>query len=293
MIKINKTQPVQCYFIYEGTSREEDKCESETQNACTYFESENYNPDERCEYTFKTGIYGNKKWKKQLLEDQFNKCCFCESKVAHVDAGDVEHFRPKGGYKQSNSDSLQKPGYYWLAYKWDNLLIACQRCNRREKLNLFPLLNSDDRACPTNKNISIERPVFINPSIDNPENFIKFNFEQPFGIDGEERGQRTLDELDLVNNESLNEIRRSHLDRAKGLIDTINIIFYFLDQPDDDISDVLKISFGSKSMGELLTDSFDILLAYLEDSSHYTGMIRSNFEIEIEELKEKYDRLIN
>lgn len=49
---------------------------------------------------FDSGIYGNKEVKNKLIETQDGKCCFCESKIAHISYGDVEHFRPKAGWVQ-------------------------------------------------------------------------------------------------------------------------------------------------------------------------------------------------
>lgn len=51
-------------------------------------------------FEFKSGIYGAKSVKNALKKAQYGKCCFCESKVQHVAYGDVEHFRPKKGYRQ-------------------------------------------------------------------------------------------------------------------------------------------------------------------------------------------------
>lgn len=42
------------------------------------------------------------------------KCAYCEQKI---EEWHVEHYRPKSRY-------------YWLAYAWDNLLLACVKCNR-------------------------------------------------------------------------------------------------------------------------------------------------------------------
>ena len=61
---------------------------------------------------------------------------FCESKVSHIAYGDVEHFRPKAGYRQRPEDPLVQPGYYWLAYEWSNLLFCCQLCNQRFKATI-------------------------------------------------------------------------------------------------------------------------------------------------------------
>ena len=67
-------------------------------------------------FKFDASIYGHKTVKEALIKAQNGKCCFCESKVTHIAYGDVEHFRPKAGYKQNKNDSLCRPGYYWLAY---------------------------------------------------------------------------------------------------------------------------------------------------------------------------------
>ncbi len=77
------------------------------------------------EFEFKSSIYAAKSVKSHLIRAQHGKCCFCESKITHVDYGDVEHFRPKSAFRQKSSDSLEKPGYYWLAYEWDNLFLSC------------------------------------------------------------------------------------------------------------------------------------------------------------------------
>lgn len=280
MIKINKTQPAPRYLIYEGRAREEDKCLSETLKACKCFESEDDDPNQECEYKFKSSVYANKIWKKQLLRDQSNKCCFCESKIKHVDADDVEHFRPKGESKQSISDIENKPGYYWLAYDWDNLLIACPRCNRREKSSLFPLLNPDERAYCSNKNIDAERPVYINPCKEEPQNFITFHEEYLVGIDDEGRGQRTLEELNL-NNESLRVIRKRHLDSVSTIIELVNYI----------LTNHINAEYSEMphTKLDLLDRSIVHLSIYLEDQ--YAGMVRSNFESEIKQLQEKYSRL--
>jgi len=97
-----------------------------------------YDAGER-DFSFNSDIYGAKSVKNKLKGVQRNKCCFCEARVAHVSHGDVEHFRPKGGFQQDEGDELIKPGYYWLAYDWSNLFLSCQICNQIHKKNLFPL----------------------------------------------------------------------------------------------------------------------------------------------------------
>jgi uncharacterized protein (TIGR02646 family) len=174
---------------------------------------------------FDSTIYGHSEVKSALRDAQHNKCCFCESKISHISYGDVEHYRPKSGWIQ-DAEVLNKPGYYWLSYNWDNLLLACQICNQRHKKNHFPLRNNTNRAISHDQDIASEEPLFIHPTLDNPENFITFREEVPVAISGNDRGTITIDRLGL-NRETLNDQRRSSLNLiiclynlAKGIPDT-------------------------------------------------------------------------
>jgi hypothetical protein len=119
-------------------------------------------------FEFAREIYGHHTVKRALVKAQHGKCCFCESKVTHVSNGHVEHFRPKGGVRQSDQDPLEQPGYFWLAYEWTNLLFACELCNARFKKNLFPLVNPATRARRPDDDLAREDPLFIDPSRDEP-----------------------------------------------------------------------------------------------------------------------------
>jgi uncharacterized protein (TIGR02646 family) len=137
---------------------------------------------------FDNGIYGHPEVKDSLVEIQDGKCCFCESKIRHISPGDVEHFRPKAGWVQ-DSESMNRPGYYWLAYDWDNLLLSCQVCNQRNKKNYFPLTANSTRALSHHANIGTEQFLFIHPANENPEILITFKEEIPVAIGGNVRGR--------------------------------------------------------------------------------------------------------
>lgn len=158
-------------------------------------------------------IYGDETVKEALKTAQHDKCCFCESKITHIDYGDVEHFRPKGGYQQCPGDPLGRPGYYWLAYEWSNLLLSCKLCNTRWKGNLFPLENPADRARNHRDDLSRERALFINPGEEDPEEWIEFRQEIPCAVEGNPRGESAIGLLNLDRKE-LNERR---LDRLQAL----------------------------------------------------------------------------
>lgn len=122
----------------------------------------------------KDGIYNDAKVKQQLRADQHDKCCYCESHFSHTSYGDVEHFRPKGGYQQDTADRLHKPGYYWLAYAWNNLYLACQLCNQRHKGNYFPLVNPAVRACAHTDALAAEQSLLPDPATEDPAVHLTF-----------------------------------------------------------------------------------------------------------------------
>lgn len=167
-------------------------------------------------FDFKSSIYGHEEVKSDLKKIQHHKCCFCESKINHIDYGDVEHFRPKAGWVQ-DSEKLNQPGYYWLVYDWDNLLLSCKLCNELHKKNHFPLSDNDNRAIAT-RNITVEQPLFIHPANDNPEDFIYFKEEIPVAIKANVRGVETIKKLGL-DRELLNEQRRARLNMIRDIYD--------------------------------------------------------------------------
>jgi len=95
-------------------------------------------------FQFEKSVYGHKTVKTALAKAQFEKCCYCEGEFrAHV-AGDVEHYRPKGAI--STTAGKVYPGYYWLAYLFENLYFACPDCNGYRKRSQFPLELEAGRA---------------------------------------------------------------------------------------------------------------------------------------------------
>ncbi|MEI7869868.1 MAG: hypothetical protein WCI11_18430 [Candidatus Methylumidiphilus sp.] len=172
--------------------------------------------------SFDSKVYGHQTVKQALILMQHGKCCFCESKILHIAYGDVEHYRPKAGYRQNSEDAMQKPGYYWLAYSWDNLLLSCERCNRQYKKNLFPLLHEQKRAQCHHDDIDMEKPLLINPTSTDPKNHIGFRDEIPYPIDDSPYGNTTIAVLGL-DREELNEIRRTKLEELRRLVDLIKL----------------------------------------------------------------------
>jgi uncharacterized protein (TIGR02646 family) len=111
-------------------------------------------------------------------------CAYCEADYDATAPVDVEHFRPKAEIE--TDAGLTKPGYWWLAASWDNLLPSCIRCNRKERVplfdgselvagkgNRFPLDDEDSRAHEVGGEVD-ETPLLIDPCREDPADFIRF-----------------------------------------------------------------------------------------------------------------------
>ncbi len=210
-------------------------------------------------FTFNSAIYAHATVKASLIDLQEHKCCFCEAKFTHVGYGDVEHFRPKGGWVQED-EAINSPGYYWLAYEWNNLMLSCEICNQRHKKNFFPLANPLQRALSHHDDLNLEQPLFIHPANENPEELIAFVDNIPVAINGNVRAIATIKKLQLAR-ESLNEHRLSKLNPIRTLY------LLTLEIPEINV--------------ELRGRAFDMVSQYIEeannDSCEYASMLRCFF----------------
>ncbi len=143
--------------------------------------------------------------RKDLLEIHHGKCCYCERKRDFQRELDVEHFRPKAGVH-----GVDHPGYWWLAYSWDNYFNSCMRCNRDFKKTHFPLKSEKMRAFGPDDDLNKEKPQLINPIDENPEDFIGYKWDNEeivlsIGKDAEGRGKETIQILRLNRSSLLRE----------------------------------------------------------------------------------------
>ena len=175
-------------------------------------------------------VYSDKSVRVTLARMFFGKCAYCESRVTTIYSGDIEHFRPKGAFRNSNLTPIVKPGYYWLAADWDNLFFACPFCNQththkildggeiREivmgKLNQFPLFQeanrlgkrhgriffSDYSAYQDSFNLEEADRLLLNPCKDEVENYFQYNDE------GVISPKSNLDGLELARAKSSIEV---------------------------------------------------------------------------------------
>ena len=212
MIRIRKPTQAPTVLATDG--------DTETQNNCrAYLANQRAYKKGTAKFKFDSSIYGHPTVKEELKDAQHKKCAFCESFIMHVQPGDVEHFRPKAAIGLAKG-RVRRPGYYWLAYDWDNLLLACEECNRRHKRNAFPLLKGSRRARSHLDNIATELPFFIHPGAENPETEIAFREHVPYPRNNSVRGRRTINALGLKRKE-LMSFREEHIRTLKVLRDAL------------------------------------------------------------------------
>lgn len=211
MRRIRKPAAVPEILKDGGTEQTRKDCEAYDQNSNIFRSG-------LTKFPFYARIYAAESVKETLKRAQYGKCCYCESKFLSTSYGAVEHFRPKGGVQQNERQDLQYPGYYWLAYDWNNLLFSCERCNTSHKRNLFPLLDETKRAVSHHDDITKEQPLLINPAQEDPQEHLHFREEAVIG--DTEKGLQTIEALGLMRKDLWNE-RHSHLSILKALHDVL------------------------------------------------------------------------
>jgi uncharacterized protein (TIGR02646 family) len=142
-------------------------------------------------------IYASEGVRTALETCQHGKCCYCETAIQKPFAyPHIEHWRPKSSSRQARKQKSTKPGYYWLAYRWDNLLLSCVFCNSENKGDLFPLEDPATRATHHGMPLEAETPSILKPDGDeDPRDHITFRMEEPVGLT--EIGRKTIEVLRL------------------------------------------------------------------------------------------------
>lgn len=142
---------------------------------------------------YKFRLYSNADVKDKLIKMSHGKCAYCESDILANYVGDIEHFRPKGEIEELKATGNSKPGYYWLAADWNNLLFSCRNCNQKSKqqtasndelnsmgkMNQFPLFDESKRVRSHTEDIQQEETVrlLLNPCIEDPEEYFTYDID--------------------------------------------------------------------------------------------------------------------
>lgn len=212
MIRVSKPRAPQ--NLNKGIEVTRQNCEAYSAHSASYHTG-------RRKFKFDRNIYGHKSVRDTLRASQRGKCCFCEGKFAAYAAGDVEHYRPKGAIRQDEESVVLNPGYYWLAYSWENLYWSCQVCNRTNKRDLFPLRDPSRRARSHEEEIGQEDPLILDPGgAADPKEHIEFRHELAVGVT--DIGRTTVQVIGL-NRVDLIEERLARLAKLKRLLEIVGL----------------------------------------------------------------------
>lgn len=163
-----------------------------------------------------------------LWRRQGRKCAYCEHQEQRR-RNDAEHFRPKGRAVRGLFHATTH-GYWWLAWRWENLLFACRNCNQpqgdgRGKRDSFPLEAGSGvliaEQDPYGAQQGVELPLLLDPSKESGIDHIEFRRVnlaghpvqwRPFARAGSERGDMTIWLLGL-DRDDLIEAYNEHVER--------------------------------------------------------------------------------
>ncbi|MEM8937949.1 MAG: retron system putative HNH endonuclease [Bacteroidota bacterium] len=179
----------------------------------------------------------NNRYKKRDVKEALaniyeNKCAFCEQKVEQYH---VEHYRPK-------------KIYYWIAFSWDNLLLACSTCNQNKGVH-FDILGDKVEYENSEENIrninvssavydSIEIPKMVNPEIIDPKGLI--DFEKNGRITSQDERFSYTIQTCKIDRKFLNDERRSLLDILERDIESALIENNTIQEQTSEIGVIIK-----------------------------------------------------
>lgn len=240
-------------LLNRGNTATRQDCEAYIENRAAYDSGE-------LKFNINKNIYGTQKVRNTLKALQHAKCCYCEQKTS---PGRIDHFRPKGAVRQVKGGDKLHPGYYWLAYRWDNLVLACETCNLK-KSDYFPLEEPGKRARNHLDPLTSELPLLLNPyaETDLSEHL---TFVGPACEPKTKRGRETVTVLEL-NRLELQETRQSVLSQLALLCVVVR---------DPGLSDVVrrKARREIESFGRPEAHYSAMARAYLSTAHAYSGNI--------------------
>jgi len=186
-----------------------------------------------------------------------HKCAYCETGDAgHIP--DAEHFRPKGQVRTKSgivktfhidgATEITHPGYFWLAYRWENLLPSCNTCNRYSgKKDLFPvgkthvgvrlITDPGELRHPKRKSThingifylepddldQIEDRLLLHPYFDSPHEHVYFQLDgRAVPRPGSKQGQPSIDVFDLNQRDKVAQRSRIQSDDALNYVTKVS-----------------------------------------------------------------------
>jgi uncharacterized protein (TIGR02646 family) len=121
-----------------------------------------------------------------------DRCAFCGRGIeARLE---IHHFRPAEGAVGADGQTSRRH-YWWLAYAWENLYLACSECSTAQGQK-FPVGGTRARVRSGTEALANEGPVLIDPCAENPEDDLVY-LDTGEVVAREARPKTTIDTFQL------------------------------------------------------------------------------------------------
>ncbi|MEM6686588.1 MAG: hypothetical protein AAF617_12475 [Bacteroidota bacterium] len=294
MIFIDRTSVAVPEILQDGS----EKLKKELDEAIAH-----YLDPENAKKAYKFRVYGHAMVKDALIKMGKGKCAYCESDILATYVGDIEHFRPKGEIEELKATGNSKPGYYWLAADWDNLLFSCRNCNQKSrqatataeeiksmgKMNQFPLFDESKRVRSHADDIAEEEKVrlLLNPCKENPEEYFMYDIDS--GV------IKPKQRKEFLKQRALSSIKVFALQRVPLVIERekrailISAQMQRVEEAFINYNDFVNDPQRSERFANVLQREMETLQNFLEPTQEYLGLARQmigqfmmkNFQVDI------------
>ncbi|PTX61615.1 uncharacterized protein (TIGR02646 family) [Kordia periserrulae] len=294
MIFIDRTSVDIPEILADGS----EKLKKELQEAIAHYAD----PNKRNK-AFKFNVYSHADVKEALIKMGKGKCAYCESDILATYVGDIEHFRPKGEIEELKPTGNSKPGYYWLAADWDNLLFSCRNCNQKSKqatatvaeaksmgkMNQFPLFDENQRVRSHEDDIEEEEKVrlLLNPCKENPEEYFKYDINS--GVIKPKKRK------EFLKQRALSSIKVFALQRVPLVMERekkailISAQMQRVEEAFINYNDFINDPERAEKFGKVLQREMETLQSFLDPKEEYLGLARQmigkfmkkNFQVDI------------
>lgn len=208
-------------------------CERETRALCESFESVQ-------KRSIKKQLYRRRSITRSFYLNEgppfYGKCAYCEAPIVAYRRDNIDHFRPKATITDElkqpiplrdttgavrlgpDGQPVMHPGYYWLAYDWQNLLPACAACNLG-KHSRFPV---NGRHAQRPEEVADEKPLLINPASgrgeDDPDLHLFFDTLAETIVPRTDRGRKCCEVFALNERTQLLDDRKQAVRSVRALL---------------------------------------------------------------------------
>jgi uncharacterized protein (TIGR02646 family) len=210
-----------------------------------------------------------------LAELSNQKCWYCETQNDGRFDWEVEHFRPKGRVIECGESH---PGYWWLAFDWRNLRLACTFCNQRRvdkeggtaggKRDHFPLLPGGVRAMVEADRLTPEMPTLLDPTRAGEPGLLFF------GIDGTVTARYREENRPIAYHRACESVRIYHLDHV-DLVEARKRLFNKIEEIIEEAEEHWRdVESDNAAAARAFDTACARLLNMIHDNSRYSAAAR-------------------